>query len=806
MPDGAEHPFAQKMISHFDKLQTPLRSIHRYPGLADQERRFLGAAWSSVTARSLWDLWCDDLFLSSDQRLALEGVEPFDEWEEFFLFTSHYFLLVAINTSPSTGSRPSSLGHLRDLDHLRLAAESVEGSMTLNCEAFRSTHRSRFGAVASLSPYSFGYHGGLGVQTRLSKMQVFVLSERDSSDFFKSTTLKEQCKRLESIGPRMCHTITCLGLDFLVAGGRASPDHAFRDCWLSTKGHWERVDDLPNALYRHCATAVALEHMSAPADNALLIYGGKTGNGRVSNQWLLWRKGFGWISLPVMGDSLKPRFGAVMRETGFRRGILLGGMTSDGKILPEAYEWTISGNRSNLNISLSPMKFSRLDGPSVLARLGASLTDSMFGILLVGGISSTLIPQSMDVLRIFREIIDKDQRITWNWAPVHIRITGQRPLLVGHNTYVSSDTVAICGGGAVCFSFGTFWNETVFSISKSDQSPKRLLELGPQESDRLLEQGSTACSFQTSPMGGIVSRDDQVRSSQDFDKIVNDRRPIIMGDLNLGQCLRDWTLPNLIAKVGGDTAIVVHEASGKGLLDFQTKNFKYVKKPFKDFVYEISQGSPQYLRSLSTENPVEHPADINADFPELASDFKLPPQLEIVQQKMHSSVLRISGPVKMWLHYDVMANVLCQIYGTKRLLLFPPSDVSLFAIPPGTSSSSINCFDPESSRNPPFTLAHPHEAVLQPGDVLFIPPLWLHTTSPVDDISISVNVFFRNIDAGYAPGRDVYGNRDLQAYEKGRRDIEKISRSFDKLPIEMGKFYLERLADELKEKAEKYGS
>ncbi len=157
-------------------------------------------------------------------------------------------------------------------------------------------------------------------------------------------------------------------------------------------------------------------------------------------------------------------------------------------------------------------------------------------------------------------------------------------------------------------------------------------------------------------------------------------------------------------------------------------------------------------------------------------------------------------------HYDVMANVLCQIHGTKRLILYPPSDVSLFSIPPGASSSSINCFDSGPDRHSSLTLAHPQEALLQPGDVLFIPPLWLHTASPVENVSISVNVFFRNIDAGYAPGRDIYGNRDLQAYEKGRRDIEKISRSFDKLPRDFGKFYLERLADELREKAQRYGS
>lgn len=62
-----------------------------------------------------------------------------------------------------------------------------------------------------------------------------------------------------------------------------------------------------------------------------------------------------------------------------------------------------------------------------------------------------------------------------------------------------------------------------------------------------------------------------------------------------------------------------------------------------------------------------------------------------------------------------------------------------------------------------------------------------------------MNVFFRSFEHGYAPGRDVYGNRDLQAYEKGRKDINKLAKSFDKLPRNVARFYLERLADELKE-------
>lgn len=88
-------------------------------------------------------------------------------------------------------------------------------------------------------------------------------------------------------------------------------------------------------------------------------------------------------------------------------------------------------------------------------------------------------------------------------------------------------------------------------------------------------------------------------------------------------------------------------------MNFQTKNFKYSTKPFGEFVDQITAGSLQYLRSLSSDKPSEKPANLAVDFPGLASDFGLPPSLETVTQNAHSSALRISGPVTMWLHYDV---------------------------------------------------------------------------------------------------------------------------------------------------------
>lgn len=144
-----------------------------------------------------------------------------------------------------------------------------------------------------------------------------------------------------------------------------------------------------------------------------------------------------------------------------------------------------------------------------------------------------------------------------------------------------------------------------------------------------------------------------------------------------------------------------------------------------------------------------------------------------------------------------MANVYCQIQGSKRFILFPPSDIVYLPIAPGASSSSVDVFS--SLDTPALSQAHPYECILGPGEVLFIPPLWLHTAMPVSDMSIAVNVFFRDLAAGYSQGRDVYGNRDLAAYEKGRLDIARTASGLGKLPPVIRNFYLARLGQELQQ-------
>lgn len=88
-------------------------------------------------------------------------------------------------------------------------------------------------------------------------------------------------------------------------------------------------------------------------------------------------------------------------------------------------------------------------------------------------------------------------------------------------------------------------------------------------------------------------------------------------------------------------------------MSFQSKNFSYTTKKFGSFLDEVHAGGRQYLRSISADQPSKLPANLTMDFPNLQRDFQLPPPLSFVTENSHSSPLRISGPVTLWLHYDV---------------------------------------------------------------------------------------------------------------------------------------------------------
>ena len=329
------------MMAHFNKLQTPLGAVEKYPTTSAQVRRFKTLGWQDVSARNLWDLWAASDFLTSDERVSLDAVEPFDEWEEFALFGCHYILLVADNIAGRLRRRIRDLSASSSLSELRIVRAHVIYSENKNSGG----NRKFASALPIRSPKGthdrIGNFAGMGMKSRLASYDIYSTNEILDVTFDFSGS--------SSPSSRMCHTITDLGdAGALLVGGRNSPDHALADSWMYYKWlkTWERIDDLPEARYRH--TCVRL------SDGSVLISPGRRDSRNIGQDFFLWNRQSGWVKVDfAAGEMPTPTYGAtftvfndlaVSNRAVLGRGLIAGGISEDGVLLLEVWEWELQNS------------------------------------------------------------------------------------------------------------------------------------------------------------------------------------------------------------------------------------------------------------------------------------------------------------------------------------------------------------------------------------------------------------------------------------------------------------------------------
>ncbi|KAI4877965.1 hypothetical protein NFI96_020743 [Prochilodus magdalenae] len=292
------------------------------------------------------------------------------------------------------------------------------------------------------------------------------------------------------------------------------------------------------------------------------------------------------------------------------------------------------------------------------------------------------------------------------------------------------------------------------------------------------------------------------------------RKPAVLRGVPLGPCVEKWTV-DYLAEKGGDKDVKIH-VSSVPQMDFLHKNFIYRTLPFGEFVrraaaaehpeFFISKDESYYLRSLGEDArkvtlPVllydlcssfgsQEPADLKKQFPELAGDFHVPPFFE--PDRFFSSVFRISSPgLQLWTHYDVMDNVLAQVSGRKRVVLYSPQD-ALHLYLSGDKSEVLDIDSPDLEQFPDFVKARRYECVLEPGDLLFIPALWFHNTLALE-FGVGVNIFWRHLPPDSYDKRDPYGNKDPLAASRALQAVERALTVLEELPDDYRDFYARRM-------------
>ena len=101
-------------------------------------------------------------------------------------------------------------------------------------------------------------------------------------------------------------------------------------------------------------------------------------------------------------------------------------------------------------------------------------------------------------------------------------------------------------------------------------------------------------------------------------------------------------------------------------------------------------------------------------------------------------------------HGDDLENLACMAAGRRRFTLFPPDQIGNLYMGPfqptpgGTPISMVHVTAPDTDRYPRFATAldSAWEAVLEPGDALYLPYQWYHHVEGLDAINVLVNYWW----------------------------------------------------------------
>ncbi|KAI3660919.1 hypothetical protein MP638_004695, partial [Amoeboaphelidium occidentale] len=788
--------FGKQMISHFKKKLAPIFSIYKYPKEEDQLRRIKDVlGYQNASVVNMNQYW--DCLISWQEKNYIEGLEPFDEYEEWHTKCKHYFVGYGTNGS-------IRIPHFVDACEKKKNFEFSGRNCTVKRSAFPLK---RWGHTAhALKGNTISLIGGYGSSEKdaafVRRNDVQLISSRDNGDYTKVAEIANE------MPASMYHSSVLIGDEIIVFGGRSSPGKCSGDLVavnVSTGNYRvicpsEEVGPSPR-YHQSMVLSKSFTLNEEKLSDCLIVYGGTNGKETFGDLWLFQQERNEWQRLIPQLNLPKLQRHAIVQLSDEEL-FVFGGLNERHEINRTGYVINlVSGEMTKLffNINESSI-FAGVYGHRMIAL-------SHRRVICIGGVH----PDVVDGSPLF--VIDSESQTVF-----HLNIDGlQTNVLINHSvTDVKFEderlAFKVVGGGLVCFSMGSRFEEEIIEIEiplESIPSWKQRLMLNWVKSANLIDKISH----------------NEMKSSV-FASLLDKAVPFVISGADIGSCTELWKQKRFwMEKVrNGELQgrISVHKSQQKALnFSGGKKNFEYQFMEWEEFienVFHAQDNEVLYLRSIG-ENPRKVPADFTTSFECLQDQLKVPEYITEMcskslnsnsvpkpDEKFFSSVLRISSPgLKLWTHYDAMDNVLLQVCSEKIAVLFPPECHADLELPPDIHSSSCPSSDLFSSNLPDSLKKALKKAwiqVLKPGDILYIPSFWFHNMSVLDgsDVpSISLNLFWRRYEKSLYENKDLYGNKDLVPAVQADKAVSKCLEMLQELPDELSRsFYFSRMLQKFK--------
>ena len=212
------------------------------------------------------------------------------------------------------------------------------------------------------------------------------------------------------------------------------------------------------------------------------------------------------------------------------------------------------------------------------------------------------------------------------------------------------------------------------------------------------------------------------------------RGPIVLTNCVSYWPALDWTLDSLRRAAGHRTVPV--ELGGR-----------YTDAGWSQRLMTLGQFIDQHVQRPATDGPPGYLAqyELFEQIPELAFDVPTPGYCWVGEKDpVHTNIwLGPAGTVSP-LHHDPKHNCLVQVMGKKFVQVFAPEETPRLyphETPMLHNTSQVDAERPDLARFPEFAAARHQEVVLEPGDLLYMPPGWWHYVRSLS-VSCSVSYWF----------------------------------------------------------------
>ncbi|XP_050030881.1 tRNA wybutosine-synthesizing protein 4-like [Dermacentor andersoni] len=444
--------FGIVMLKHFESLGSPLKSLREYPTVASLRSRYLARGYEACDCVSLAEFVGA---LDAKEALRFQGLEPFDEFEEWLQKCAHYAFAVS--------RKGSAFEAFLTTGFAQRGVACAPRNSTLQLGRVDWTLHS-----ADSSLRRFGHSSALTTDGRVITAGGFAENGGKHSRVFEPVLTDPTTFQSELISARLegRQHFAMLCLDngcVLVNGGRTSPLRACGADIVLTPSSGSYVAEnshfalTPPARWRHTLAKLR----SAEGREKVVLFGGRTPrDAALSDTYVLDVTQCSWSKVPegVVWPVSRHSHAAVSTADQSSM-IVTCGLSSSEKPLNCVYSFDIA-----------TLTWGEIPVDGLLPRFGhtAHLT-GLTTVVLIGGVSGRSgEPCGLAIIDLVsmtcREVSLPEQN-------------PERPFMTfGHSSVLIEDSdksssILIVGGGGNCFSFGTHFNHHVASIDL-----RRLLE------------------------------------------------------------------------------------------------------------------------------------------------------------------------------------------------------------------------------------------------------------------------------------------------------------------------------------------